>query len=163
MLKMDSRGDTIVEVMISLAVLALAFAISYSTAQATMNNIQNSQEHSTALEYLDTQMEALHYIANQSVPPISLMSRDAFCLQLSNVAGGSVQVQPYDFTTANPGQNPRYWTGSASKCKQSQGSFYYYEAIIPTTPNNYTVKIWWPGLGNLGVQSEQLSYRVYMQ
>lgn len=149
--------------MISLAILALAFAISYSTAQATLNNVQNSQEHSSALEYLDSQMEALHYVANQAVPPTSQMSSMAFCLVPQNVPGAGVQLQPVDFTTANPGQNPANWSGAAVSCKQSQGSYDYYEAIIPTSPNNYSVTVWWYGVGRLGIQSEQLSYRVYLQ
>lgn len=163
MLKLNNQGDTIVEVMISLAVLALAFAISYSTAQATLNNVQNSQEHSMALEYMDSQMEALHYVANETVPPVVQMTRTAFCLVPQNVPGGGAQIQPEDFTMANPGENPSNWTGSAVNCKQSQGSYNYYEAILPTSPNNYTVTIWWNGIGDLGKQSEQLSYRVYLQ
>ena len=66
MLKLNKSGDTIVEVLVSLAILSLAFAISYSTASKALIVSQNSQEHSTALGYLDQQMEMLWYISQPS-------------------------------------------------------------------------------------------------
>lgn len=163
MLRLNSQGDTIVEVMISLAVLALAFAISYSTAQSTLNNVQNSQEHSSALEYIDSQIEALRYVANEAIPPIAQMSGSAFCLVPQNVPGGGVQIQPVDFNSINPGFNAANWRGATSSCAESQGSFDYYVAVIPTSPDNFNITVWWNGLGNLGIQKETLSYRVYLQ
>lgn len=142
--------------MISLAVLGLAFAISYSTAQSTLNDIQNSQEHSTALEHIDSQVESLRYIANQPPTPGVSLSQYAFCIIPSSVPGGGLQV--HQFTDISPGQNPRNFP---AQCQIHQSGFIYYEAIIPTTPNNFNITIWWPGIGNLGNQSEELSYRIY--
>lgn len=156
MLKLNTRGDTIVEVMISLAVLGLAFAISYSTAQSTLNDIQDSQEHSTALEHIESQVESLRYIANQPPTPGVSLSQYAFCITPSNPPGGGLTVT--QFTVNSPGQNPHNYP---AQCQIHQSGFIYYEAIIPTTTNNFNITIWWPGIGTLGNQSEELSYRIY--
>ncbi len=136
----NNYGDTIVEVLISLAILSLAFAISYATANRALINTQNSQEHATALEYLDSQLEALHYYVDQAqqTPP-----SNSFYLQ-PDLINHTVQEVP----------------GAGS---EPGNGFSYSISLIRDASNSYTyhATITWPGLGSLGQQSEELSYRVY--
>ena len=136
----NAHGDTIVEVLVALAVLSLAFALSYATANKALTNTQNSQEHTLALEYLDAQLEALRYYASQ---PGNSLPNSSFYL-VPNPGNGSVQVN------AAPGSEPG-------------NGFSYSITLIRDTnlSNTYHATITWPGLGNLGTQSEELSYRVY--
>ncbi|MGH7234475.1 MAG: PulJ/GspJ family protein [Candidatus Saccharimonadales bacterium] len=136
----DSTGDTIVEVLIALAVLSLAFVISYATADRAITDSQNAQEHTLALEYLDAQIEALRYYAGQSSQGLPTSS---FFLA-PNASNGTVQVDP------GSGQEP--------------GNGFSYSVSLTldqSVQNTYHANVTWPGLGGLGQQSEELSYRVY--
>lgn len=136
----NTSGDTIVEVLVALAVLSLAFAISYATAGRAITDSQNAQEHTLALEYLDSQIEALRYYASQ---PNQSLPTSSFYLQ-PVVSSSTVQVDPA------PGKLP--------------GNGFVYSISLSrdqTLSNTYHAIITWPGLGNLGQQSEELSYRVY--
>ncbi|HXE10132.1 MAG TPA: hypothetical protein VN554_01775, partial [Verrucomicrobiae bacterium] len=54
--KLDATGDTIIEVLIVLAVLGLSLSISYATANKGLQQSRNAQEHSAALGIIDSQV-----------------------------------------------------------------------------------------------------------
>lgn len=58
-MRLKSRGDTIVEVMIALAVISLTVALSYATAQRSLRIGQRAQERTEALKVAESQLEAL--------------------------------------------------------------------------------------------------------
>ena len=167
--KIENRGDTIVEVLIALAVLSLAFAISYSTANAALIQSQNAQEHSLALEYLDSQIEELRYAAYN--PSLNIVPTNEFNETTTN----NTSFCLYTNSHTNKLQSSSTFTYSESEsvfmlhphCNVSGGSFHYHIAITPNINVNqqstFNVSVWWNGLGSLGKQSEQLSYRVYLQ
>ncbi len=66
---LDSRGDTIVEVMIVLAVLSLAISISYATADRSLLNARQAQENSIATELAQGQVEELQALGCASGDP----------------------------------------------------------------------------------------------
>ncbi|MEK7059198.1 MAG: type II secretion system protein [Patescibacteria group bacterium] len=61
--KSRQSGDTMVEVMIVLAVLGLAIGISYSTANRALLQAREAQENTIATELLQSQIEKLRYLA----------------------------------------------------------------------------------------------------
>lgn len=61
--KFSNRGDTIVEVMIVLAVLGFAISISFATANRSLLNARQAQENSEATAYVQSQVEALQTMA----------------------------------------------------------------------------------------------------
>jgi len=157
----NQKGDTIIEVLIALAVLALAFVISYSTANRALLDGQNSQEHSTALELLDAQAEALQYEASQPNDSINAnefnkpSSPSDFCLQPS-----SGRIKLYGYFQASINQPNNYPT----QCRLfGNADFNYYIAIEPSTSisDDFHIVIWWQGIGNMGIQQEEISYKVY--
>ena len=148
------RGDTIVEVLIALAVLSMAFAISYATANRALEDSQNAQEHSLALGYLDAQLEVLHYVASQpgqtTIPAGEFSGgSQSFCLTPD-------KTQPLGIA---------YNIIPSGKCQFPAGSFNYSISITPdkSSDNVFHANITWPGLANFGPQSEGLSYRIYSQ
>ena len=171
-MKLHQRGDTIVEVLIALAILSLAFVISYSTANSALIDSQNSQEHSMALEYLDTQAELLRYAASQvsqGIIPASEFSPggNAFCLSVPLTLGGIATAQnvnyvPFGNTLPKFQYQPSIKTSDyPAQCQVGSG-FNYYLAIQPgPQANDFQIWLWWYGLGSLGVQQERISYRVY--
>jgi len=56
----DQRGDTIVEVMISIAVVSLVLVAGYVTTTRSVNGMEDTEEHSEALQLAQTQLEYLH-------------------------------------------------------------------------------------------------------
>lgn len=58
-LKFNQSGDTIVEVLIALAIMSLVLAGAYATVDRNIKSSQQAQEHSRALEVASSQLEQL--------------------------------------------------------------------------------------------------------
>ena len=78
-------GDTIVEVMVVLAVLGLAIGISYATANRSLLDARQAQENSQATELLQSQIENLRVLATNVQPsPNYIFIPTQFCISSSN-------------------------------------------------------------------------------
>ncbi|HEY4161084.1 MAG TPA: hypothetical protein VGM08_03420 [Candidatus Saccharimonadales bacterium] len=55
----SERGDTIVEVLIAIAVASLILVTAYVTTHHSLTTIEDTQEHSEALQLAQSQVEAL--------------------------------------------------------------------------------------------------------
>jgi prepilin-type N-terminal cleavage/methylation domain-containing protein len=64
-MKKTQRGDTIVEVLIAIAVVSLVLVAAYVTTSRNINGLQDTQEHSEALQLAQTQLELLHNSSTQ--------------------------------------------------------------------------------------------------
>ena|SRR5665213_2584303 len=149
--ELKMRGDTIVEVLISLAILGLAFGISFATANRSLLMARNAEEHGEALQYLNSQVELVR--ANSNLATLYTDTNPApapsipFCM---------------DSTQANP-----VVASSSAACKVgTEGIYQESDTYTPAVSNgsnqdifSFTVK--WPGVGNLGPQQEQLYYKVH--
>lgn len=144
-LRRNRRGDTIIEVMVALAILGLAFAISYATANHALQVSQNSQEHSQALQYLDSQVE----LVRADTKDTNLYTSSPFCMVAS---------------TAKPTTNL-----SAADCTPTSGGANYKISVKYTPATNadgvnqdiFTFTITWQGLGDLGQQHERIAYKLH--
>ena len=76
----NQAGDTIVEVMIALAVLSLSLGISYEAANGGINQSVNAQEHAQALGLIDAQVEELRSAIDNNTAVIPNGSNDFFCM-----------------------------------------------------------------------------------
>lgn len=61
------RGDTIVEVLIAIAVASLILVGAYVSTRQSLTTVQDTQEHSEALQLAQTQIEFLH--STHHAPP----------------------------------------------------------------------------------------------
>ncbi len=154
--KLHQRGDTIIEVMVALSVLALAFAISYATASHALQESQNSQEHSQALQVIASQLELAREDVND--PALFNASGPYFCLGTSG-GGNQITVSAH---FSNPNSAPNF-------CQVNLNGQVYYTVYVqyqPTPLNGinqdiFTFSVSWPGIGDLGQQREQLSYKLH--
>ncbi|HUC89835.1 MAG TPA: prepilin-type N-terminal cleavage/methylation domain-containing protein [Patescibacteria group bacterium] len=100
------RGDTIVEVLISLAVISLVLGGAYATANTSLQITRSSQERSNATKLAESQIEQLKGLANTN--PSALFSAPSpFCIyQQTTVVSASdsrcVQNTSGDTATAEP-------------------------------------------------------------
>jgi len=78
--KSMQRGDTIVEVLISMAVVGIVLAGAFGSANRSLRGSQQAQERTEAVKYSESQMELLKSVAVSS--PSAVFSQvDAFCLK----------------------------------------------------------------------------------
>jgi type II secretory pathway pseudopilin PulG len=142
---LNSFGDTIVEVMVVLAVLGLAISISYATANRSLLDTRQAQENSEATELVQAQLEALRTLTSAKVAP------------------NPFQVAPFSFciSTTAPYTVLPYPLNS---CKQS-----YYTVLttytslgIPgVTGGTFQVQATWADVEGQGNDTVTLLYRLY--
>ncbi len=157
-----SAGDTIVEVLIVLAVLSLAFTTSYTIATKALGQARNAEEHSEALGILNTQVEWLRAAIAKPINP-TLPTNTAFCM-----------VSPSTFTTGfDPGYDIHYTaatdkfsqyptTPAPATCTSANG--FYHSLVVysgEAAGGNFSVTVRWDGSGSLGRQQVQLNYRTH--
>jgi prepilin-type N-terminal cleavage/methylation domain-containing protein len=162
--RLGQRGDTIVEVMIVLAVLGLALSISYATANRGLQQSRNAQEHSQALGIIDSQVELLRSAFAKQAG--STLPGTPFCLAppgasqvvnpttLGTGANGfreSIKTDPID-----PG-DPNANTAYPGPCTQNN---LYRVSIVNRGSGVYDLRVRWSGISNLGRQQEELTYKV---
>lgn len=136
----SEAGDTIVEVMIVVAILGLAFSSSYAIANTSVIKTRNSQEHSEALQYLNSQVELLRNASPDAVTAVKTLGQ--FCMNI---------------TTGLPVLLPN------GAC--AQGTDGRYRLSIDYDPasgqDRYTLRAGWTGISNLGTQQETVSYKLH--
>lgn len=169
MLKLQNfqRSDTIIEVMVALSVLGLAFGISYATANHALQVSQNAQEHSQALQLLDSQVDQSRAIS--SSPDLYNTDGSWFCVWLENLpppkqSQSEIAIERY---TNNGIQNAATEAPHCQVALNGQTSYTVYDSYDSASDANgvdqdiFTFTIIWPGLGNLGQQQEQISYKLH--
>lgn len=149
------RGDTIVEVLIVLAVLSLAFSISYSTASQALNKSRNSQEHSEGTTISNAQLELLRAAYGKDV---AIPTDRPFCMKsdgsVSSFAAASVIPASAALDTFQTSLYP-------ADCVLN-GLYRVSIVAVGSDPNLYfDVRVRWDGLNSLGKQQIETSYKVY--
>ncbi len=151
---LNTRGDTIVEVMIVLAVLGFAFATSTSIATRSLNQSRTSEEHSQALGMLNTQVELLRAAATAGGDVFR--DGEPFCISTAGapVYFASGYAIPEDRNTDVFANYPAPDCGSVNV-------FYNQSITYDSTTGNYVLRVRWDGVSDLGKQQEVTSYRTY--
>jgi prepilin-type N-terminal cleavage/methylation domain-containing protein len=160
-LKLGQKGDTIIEVMISLAILSFVLGGAYYTANQSYRNIRDSQEHSEATNIAQTEIEDLRqYGPSFNGGTDQCLTDDA----------GSVQAQTTDCYVENTNQTyPGYV--SASACNASTASYCYEITITGPTVvtlaniasmtsvkvHTYEVNVQWPPIGGKRGHNDQVT------
>lgn len=158
-------GDTIVEVLIVVVVIATVLASGYVIAVSSLQSIQLTQERTYALKKAEGQMENLKAAAAKDPTFINtaIANTVGFCLD-SALTSYSTGASP----TADP--TVEVYTNYGTHCKEDPNdlvnnsctAYCYYFAIkpVPTDPNDFLVSVRWYGpQGTL--QQVQLFYRLY--
>jgi type II secretory pathway pseudopilin PulG len=143
-IRRDQRGDTIVEVLISIAVVSMVLAGAYVTTQRSLIATRAAQERSNALKLGQGQLEQLKGIISSN--PNSVFGPGApspFC-----ISGGAV--------VAATNTGCRVNTSGAPTTVQP-----VFRLSIARTGNNFTLTESWENVGGKQTDSLQLRYRAY--
>jgi len=165
-MRRNQRGDTIVEVMIVLAVLGSAIGISYSTASRSLLNARQAHETSEGSKIAQTQIEMLyaqsevvddhdntHYIYDNS---------RLFCMGANDglvktgFSGGSLNQA--SLTDAN------YPTDDSCTSQNRYRVSIRYEDIVtgpPTIYDKFTVRVAWDDVLGDGLDTVTLVYKIH--
>lgn len=138
----NQSGDTIVEVMLVVAILGLTFGAAYSIASASVAKTRNAQEHAEALQYLNSQVEMMRSTSADQIVPVANLG--PFCIESPS---GTPRVLPHPSCAF--GTEGRY-----------QVQINYDEAL---GQNVYVFQVDWAGVANLGPQRERISYKLHNQ
>ncbi len=146
---LGSAGDTIVEVMIVLAVLGLAFSISYATATRGLAQSRNAEEHSQALGILSSQVELVRAQIDQGG---DVFRANPYCLT------GSTQTPTNLGYAAVPSSVE---SDDWSKYTGCTSGLYHESVTYDSSTGLFDLKVRWDGNGGLKRQQVELTYRVY--
>lgn len=148
MRRLTAAGDTIVEVLIAMAVVSLILGGAFVTTHNSQIGVRNSQEHVEALKLVESQLEQLRDAASPASQIFVLGT--SFCMvnDAPTVAGCKQN------SASQPGQpDSRYTLKISRACTTgcSTGSAGYLFTITAT----------WPQVTGSGNAQEQMVYRLY--
>lgn len=152
----NSRGDTIVEVLIASAVIGLMLTGSYITINSSLKNSRQAREHSEALKIAESQIEGLRSMAGDTA--LFTGAPQYFCIYLdgTNTPVRQAITSPATYSRGN-------FSGYPANCqKASLGSFMYNTSIYTEASNlnRFFVNVDWYGPTGK-VESINLIYALY--
>lgn len=158
--RLNNRGDTIIEVMIVLAVLGLAISISYATANRSLLNTRQAQENSEASKMLQSQIEGIRILGanGPNDPPDPLVNpfkrTGAFCIK-----GGTV---PELVGAADPfcNNNNDYYNLKVYYCPVNGGLPECAGADMQE-PGTFLITARWDNVRGAGTDSINFVYRYH--
>jgi type II secretory pathway pseudopilin PulG len=155
-MQFSQQGDTIVEVLIAIAVVSAVLGSAYGIVNRTVNNSQQAKEHSQALKVAEAQLERLRSAPNRAgaFNP-SLVS--AFCLPddltktPQNNPGISLSATSVSTTPSDYNALCRFSDGTATE---------RYLVAITRSSDIFKVYVSWEGATG-GKDLVNLAYRIY--
>jgi len=148
--KRAQRGDTIVEVLIAIAVIGAVLSGAYVVVNSNTRNSQSAQERSTAVKLAESQLELLrsYVVTNDALP-----TDTQFCL---STTGGAIDP-PRVITGTIPAPDTAA-PGYPAQCKVDG---LYAVGIQAATSNRFTVYVAWDSLSG-GRAQVSIAYKVYV-
>lgn len=136
----DSKGDTIVEVLIAMAVVAVVLGGAYSSANKSFANTRAAQERGEALKVAESQLESLNTLYKNRTVNIYDSINNVFCLDNTPARVTIVGYDPaaVPLLTTDFGRYP-------AECLK-QGRYHVsitYTQTSPTADDNFNVVVKW--------------------
>ena len=144
---LSERGDTLVEVMLSIAVVGMVIGLSYSTANRAVKTGRAAQEQTEALKLAQTQLERLKSVAESA--PASVFTSGVYCIDAGLV------VVPASSTAAY-----------TARCKGQGGGQLYEQSLqyVAASNDTFTARVTWvPATTIAATNTVSVSYRLHKQ
>lgn len=151
---LGNRGDTIVEVLIVVAIIATVIGSAYAVANRSQKANQQVQEHTQALKIAEGQLESLK---NVSQP----VADTKFCFR----ADGTMQKTGFESAVPAADAANENLGGYPNACKQSfnggscEGGLCFSYVITKTGDALYTATVRWDG-ATARIDNVSLVYRM---
>jgi type II secretory pathway pseudopilin PulG len=156
--RLNLAGDTIVEVLIVLAVLGLAFSISSATASRSLTQSRNAEEHSQALGILNSQIELVRTAVTKQVD-VFQNPGVPFCMTGSGTNPFKRFDQPGNLSSIHSNAaNDTLTAGTAYPAECVRNGDRYFASVVYES-GSFTIRVRWDGAGGLSRQQELMTYR----
>jgi len=148
-MKKFEHGDTIVEVMLALAVIGLVLGLSYATANRALRTGRFAQEQTEAVKLAEGQIERLKY--NAGLTDLQRAANNIF----DNRAGYMIFCMSDTFKKVLP-TDPTF----ADDCLNRSG---LYNQTVTYSPalDTFNVKVTWPTPANNQDGTVEIAYRLH--
>jgi type II secretory pathway pseudopilin PulG len=168
-----NQGDTIVEVLIVLAVLGFALSISYASASRSLKDAEQSEQNSYATKLAEQQIEEIRAVTIQSTPgpggngiaafsfptqacPATVTTTSNCQIFFMTDNNETTQAAAIQITPTNT------LTDTAYGATYTITDYYYPQSLgsPPINFNNFAVNVSWPDISG-GTNNVWFYYRVY--
>lgn len=161
----SSRGDTIVEVLIAIAIVSTVLAGAFTVTQKSTQAVRDSQERSEVLQLLQGQVEMVRDMALKATstddPPFAIAGSPTskyFCID--NDPTSATVNQPVPFTQTDISAN-NYQADYPNACRGlGSGKLYNIAVSYDDTTNVFSFEAHWDGVTG-STDNERLAYRIY--
>lgn len=145
-LQRNQRGDTIVEVLISIAVISLILGGAYVTTNNSLRAERGAQERTDASKLVESQIEALKNLADTG--NTAMFNTSGFCITDGATISTSVSTN-----------NTCKFNATGSNNNTTQPVYYI---NITRNVNTFTITNTWDSIENSGGKDTvQMTYKVY--
>jgi type II secretory pathway pseudopilin PulG len=143
--KLTERGDTIVEVLIAIAVVSLVLGGAFVTTNKSLQSTRDSQERGNAFKLVESQVERIKNIAATNPDAIFGPTVPAtYCIS----SAGAVVVSTNAACAVNS-------AGTATTAEP------IYRLTITRSGNTFTVRNTWTKVRSSTTNNVEMKYRVY--
>lgn len=159
MRKLQQTGDTIVEVLIVMAVISLVLVVSFVTSNRSLKSVQDAQEHTNAQQLVASQIEQLRTLAASATDDEHNVFTYAsgFCVYNNNSSGSSV------LTLASAATSPNCRVDSGGKPTTAQPEYNVKITRSCSTGCLFTVTADWPSILDSSTGNVTMYYRLYQE
>ena len=143
--KLTQRGDTLVEVLIAIAVISSVLAGAYAVTNKSLTSSRDAQERGNALKLSEGQLERVKTVVTTAPDSVfGLTAPNPFCVNSANtpvaISNSACRVDALGVAT---GGQPQY------------------RMSIQRTGNVFTLTATWDNIRGTGTSTVQLSYKAY--
>jgi type II secretory pathway pseudopilin PulG len=165
----NSRGDTIVEVLLALAVLSVVLVGAFATSKRTLDNSRQAQERSEALKTMESQVERLKNIETTLDPfdtQIKCINTDTSSATYNQLVSAYNTSKSGAMPANTAADDPFTGTnGYSAQCQQQNGGVIYYLSVEHSDTSAagqrfYTFRVRWDRVGGSGREEAKITYGV---
>jgi prepilin-type N-terminal cleavage/methylation domain-containing protein len=127
----SERGDTLVEVLLSITILAIVTVAAFSVLQRGVGEAQNSLERSQVRASIAEQMELINYLRDQYARSLSSGATSGYPANLWNGTSGT-SIRERAISNRAPGTTP----SDVNKCDGSMANSFSISKVDPTDPDS---------------------------
>jgi hypothetical protein len=154
----NNHGDTIIEVLVSIAALSLILSVSYALTNRNTQTFRQAQERGEALKATESQIELLrHYLSTNDPSRVVPPNGAVFCMVRNDVTGA---VSFVDFGAATPPDNAQADNFSTFSTRPGCVSGLYNRYIVRNGDTFTAHTRWFSATGN-NIDESTMAYRTY--
>ena len=148
MKKLHSRGDTIIEVMIVVAIIGLAMSIAYATVSRSLQSARQAQENAEATSLAQAQIEQLRGLSPKHTDPaLTIFRPTRFCIK----SDGKPSTATMPTSHSDIDNYPAECSSDIYRISID------YEAMYST----FTVRVVWEDVYGEGIDTVTMVYKIH--